>query len=268
MYYICKPTRVAIYINTERKTAVVIKQQLGCDALVNGGLFDMRSFTPNCWLRANGQTIHTENWSDWGYGWDKTAPVMDTSDNFRKYQNFISCVAVIKDRQALPLYYPSEIGGVRPRSAIGVTADGRFVICCTDNSDSMTPEQLRSRMLDLGCVSALMLDGGGSSQCITPDGTITSPRIVHNFIAVWTRPYTVAQNPQCQYNEPKHNIRWGSIGEGAKWAQWQLNRHGASLDVDGLFFGKSVAALKKFQHNNGLAWDGVCGELTREALKK
>lgn len=266
MDYICKPTRVQIYINTGQKSAAAIQAETGCDALINGGLYDMRPFTPNCWLRANGQTFHTENWTDWGYGWDKNDLILDSSANYHKYQNFITCVALAKDGQAIPLYYPPELGGARPRSAIGVTADKQIVLRCT--SDPTTPEQLRRQMLDLGCASALMLDGGGSSQCITPNGKISSPRIVHNFICIWTKPFVEVQNPQCPYKEPTALIRWGSIGQGAKWVQWHLNRHGAKLDVDGLFFWQSVEALKKFQHSRGLAWDGVCGPLTREELKK
>lgn len=266
VFYICTPTKATIYINTGRKTASAIQRELGCDALINGGLFDMRSFTPNCWLRANGQTFHTENWSDWGYGWDKNSPVMVSSDDCRKYQNFISCVAIIKDGQALPLYYPSEIGGVRPRSAIGVKADGRLVLCCTDNTDAMTPEQLRSRMLDLECVSALMLDGGGSSQCITPDGTIFSQRIVHNFIAIWTKPFVEVQNPQCPYSKPTRTLFVGCRGDDVCWTQYRLNQKGFTCDVDGAFGWGTWTAVTRFQKANALFPDGIVGEKTLKAL--
>ena len=268
MYYVCKPTKVQIYINTAMKSAAQIQRELGCDVLINGGLYDMTWYTPCCWLRADGKTLHSEGWSDWGYGWNDANPRMDTSDNIMLYQNFISCVALIKDGHMIrPLTYDAALGGERGRSAIGTRTSGEVVVwCASDGAFSLTPEQLQSEMMNLGCRDALMLDGGASSQCITPIGNIQSNRIVQNYIAMWTK----ADEPkeECPYAEPTHNVRWGSIGNGAKWVQWQLNRHGASLDVDGWFFNKSVDALKKFQHDHGLAWDGVCGPLTKEALKK
>ena len=272
MYYVCKPTKIQLYINTGRKSASAIKKELGCDVLINGGLFDMTRFTPNCWLRADGRTLHMENWSDFGFGWDTDELVLNTSDNVRNYDNFISCVCIVKDGKTVNLYNPPELGGRRGRSAIGVRADGSVIVFCTQDGTSwaMTPDMLQAEMRSLGAVNALMLDGGGSSQCIFPNGSIPSQRIVHNYIAVWTQNTQTAnpQIPACPYTEPKHNVRWGSIGEGARWVQWQLNRHGANLDVDGWFFGQSVEALRRFQHEHGLAWDGICGEKTREELRK
>lgn len=279
MYYPCRPKNIGLYINTARKTMQQIYTELTKNGrkviLLNGGLFD-GAFRPCCWLKVDGRTLHTENWSDWGYGWAHGDLTMDTSVNIAKYRNFITCLALIREGiPIVPLSYPIAMGGVRGRTAIGVTADGRTIPWCAldGSAEACTPEQLRDKMLALGCVSALMLDGGISSRGIFPNGVIPANRnrpFLHNYIALWLddEPEEPVEDPQCPYMEPKANIRWGSIGNGAKWAQWQLNRHGAKLDVDGLFFWQSVEALKKFQHSRGLAWDGVCGELTREALKK
>ena len=270
MYYICKPTKIQLYINSARKSLFAIKKELGCDVLINGGLYDMSKFIPYCWLRKDGVNLHVENWSDWGYGWDSDTLVMDTSNNEAYYRNFIACVALLRDNFAIkPLYYDSALGGRRGRTAIGVKSDSKVLVFCTKDgtADAMTPEQLQTKMQQLGCVSALMLDGGASSQCYMPTGIIQSSRIVHNYIAFWTHTAPEQSNPQCPYAEPTGNIRWGSIGSGAKWVQWQLNRHGASLDVDGLFFSRSVAALKDFQRANGLTADGICGAMTRGKLK-
>lgn len=74
----------------------------------------------------------------------------------------------------------------------------------------------------------------------------------------------VSNNP---FKEPLVTIKNGSRGDGAKWVQWELNRHGASLVVDGIFGTKSVTALKLFQERSGLVVDGLCGVKTRKALK-
>lgn len=69
---------------------------------------------------------------------------------------------------------------------------------------SMTPEELLDKMYRMGCVSAVMLDGGGSSQCVMPDGEITSSRIVQTLLAIWpvAEPATPPQNTQTTAQTP------------------------------------------------------------------
>ena len=279
MYYVCKPSKIQIYVNTGRKTTAQIKRETGCDIIINGGIYNMSSFVPYCWLKADGKLLATDHYTYFGYGWSANNMVMDSSDNIAKYQNFIACVAMLKDGKKLELIYDRAMGGKRGRTAIGVRANGDVVVYCSKdgNAYALTPEDLQKEMQTLGCTSALMLDGGLSSQCIMPNGTITTSRdggvvAIHNYILIWLdkEPEKPVANPQCPYTEPTHNIRWGSIGNGAKWVQWMLNRFYLNdvLDVDGLFFTKSVTVLKCFQKESGLAQDGVCGPLTREALKK
>lgn len=50
---------------------------------------------------------------------------------------------------------------VRPRSAVGITADGLVKLVTTD---SLSLKNLSKLMLSLGCTQAMNLDGGGSSQ--------------------------------------------------------------------------------------------------------
>ena len=58
----------------------------------------------------------------------------------------------------------------------------------------------------------------------------------------------------------------GSEGAAAKTAQKRLNKHGASLSVDGNFGESSVAALKAFQSSKGLSATGVTDPATWLAL--
>lgn len=268
MYYICNPTQIKIYVNSARKTASQIQRELGCDVLINGGLFDGK-YRPCCWLKVDGNLLHTENWSDWGFGFENSNLRMDSSVNIAKYRNFITCVSILKGGTALKLSYPAEIGGKRARTAIGIDTAGRVVAYCVPETTPLTPEELQIVMRQLGCEDALMLDGGGSSQAIMPNGKVQSSRIVHNYIALWT--HQTEQPSGCPYAEPRHNVgRWcwlASRNEN-KWVQWHLNKHGAALSVDGVFGKLSDAALRIFQRSRGLSADGICGKLTREELKK
>lgn len=62
-------------------------------------------------------------------------------------------------------------------------------------------------------------------------------------------------------------IKSGSKGDDVKKAQELLNKHGASLSVDGSFGPLTLAAVKKFQKENGLDVDGVVGPKTWAALE-
>lgn len=206
MYYTCKPSKVSIYVNSARKTMAQIKKELGCDIIINGGIYNMSTFVPYCWLKADGKLLASDHYTYFGYGWNAYNLIMDSSVNIGKYQNFIACVALRKDGQDLDLIYDTAMGGRRGRSAIGVRQDGQIVVWCTqDGAYALTPEQLQVEMKNLGCVNAVMLDGGGSCQCAMPNGTVTSSRIVHNFLCIWIAKENTAppQNTQTSAAKPQ-----------------------------------------------------------------
>lgn len=64
-------------------------------------------------------------------------------------------------------------------------------------------------MFDQGCINAICLDGGGSSQIDCDKGKITSSRKVANYICIWTN--------DCLFTEPTKLVKYNSTGEGAKW---------------------------------------------------
>lgn len=163
-----------------------------------------------------------------------------------------------------PAWQDSYVFGSRNyRIGIGQLKDGRIVIA-TD--DGVTLEQYARHAISRDFVTLVNLDGGGSRHLLYNNRLVyQSPRIPYNALAFYKEKPT--EDTSCPYAEPVSYIRWGSIGEGAKWTQWQLTRHNFPLDVDGLFFGQSVAALRAFQAENGLTADGVCGPRTIEVLK-
>lgn len=79
------------------------------------------------------------------------------------------------------------------------------------------------------------------------------------------QPVPTHKNP---YGEPAVIIKKGSVGNGAKWVQWELNEEGAGLVIDGEIGDKSVAAIKNYQDKYGLEVDGIVGKQTREVMKK
>ena len=63
-------------------------------------------------------------------------------------------------------------------------------------------------------------------------------------------------------------LKLGSKGDEVKTLQTQLNANGYSLDVDGSFGNKTLAAVKDYQQKNNLAVDGIVGNNTWGALNK
>lgn len=275
MYYTCKPTKIQIYINNKYKNSTKtpseiisqIKSETGCDVILNGGLYDISSWQPVCHLRVNNIQYSSDPYQYMGYGWDLANINYMASKDENRVKNFICCVALVENSQPISkLIYNSDIGGMRGRTAIGRKSDGTLLIYCVkdNSSEALTPEQLRTKMYELGCQDAIMLDGGKSSQCITPNGNVNGNRIVQNYICIWTS----APKIECPYQEPTFNIKLGSMGVSAKWVQWYLNANGANLTVDGIFGAASIKALKEFQTKYKIVVDGICGSITRTLLKE
>ena len=69
------------------------------------------------------------------------------------------------------------------------------------------------------------------------------------------------------YPEPTKNVRYNSRGNDARWLQYELNRHGYKLLVDGVAGNLTIGALLDFQKKHPpLDPDGICGAQTRAVL--
>lgn len=179
--------KIELYVNSNHKTMSAIKKATGADYIMNAGFFN-GNWTPVPLLKANGKMLSSTPWTDWGFGWNTNDIVM--ASDYKSYQNFITgvCLANPWDGTNMKLTYRAEVGGIRGRSAVGLTNDSLVMFCTKDGSSySMTPEKLRTEMIGLGCSKIVMFDGGGSSQAVFLNDTITSSRIVHNFFLVYLK---------------------------------------------------------------------------------
>lgn len=189
MEYSFEIRKASIYVNTDRKTLSAIKEETGCDVVINGGLYNMATFKPLCHLKVDGVTLVKDQYKYWGFGWDNTDTQLQMVNSYDDLDNYICCTAMVKDGKPTSIYYSAAQGGVRGRSAIGTLANGKVVVYCSEDGspDAMTPKELQEYCLKHGWQNAIMLDSGGSSQCITPVRTITSTRKVHNVLCFWLK---------------------------------------------------------------------------------
>lgn len=265
--------RIQIYMNNPRKTVAQIKKETGADYVLNGTLYNMSTGEAVCHLKADGKPICSPAYSVHGHDWNTPAdfgmsllPNVSLSGDVGK-RNYIGCVPLIlKGVPIVDSCINPSLNGKRGRTAIG-TKDGCLALYVSKDGSTAarTPEKLRDDLVAAGWDSASMLDGGGSSQCDFLGDKVTSSRKVAHLILVYLK------KTACPYKEPAATVKCGSVGEGAKWVQWMLNKHNPGLAVDGIFGAASKSALKAFQKSvfaDAKEWDGICGSKTREALKK
>lgn len=180
--------RIQIYINNPRKTVAQIKRATGADYILNGTLYNMKTGAVNCHLKVDGEVIASPSYKVAGYAWNTGSDIsMDVLPTCA--ENYIACTPLIVSGAKLSkLTYDPGQGGKRGRSAIGIKA-GKLALYCTRDGSSMarTPEQLRDDLFSAGWESAVMLDGGGSSQCDFAGTTVTSTRKVQHLILVYLK---------------------------------------------------------------------------------
>ena len=180
---------IRLYINTARKPLAAIRAETGADYILNGTLYDMASFLPVCHLKADGEVLCRPAYSVAGYAWDQGADIAMVTLPDAARKNYLACTPLVVDgKRVETLTYDPGQGGTRGRSALGIK-DGRLALYCTRDGGAMarTPDQLRDDLLAAGWASAVMLDGGGSSQCDFAGQRVESSRAVHDLILVYLK---------------------------------------------------------------------------------
>ena len=179
--------RIEIRVTRCQKTLSKVKAESGADYILNGGMWNADG-GPCPLLKVDGKMLADADYDSYGYGWDQGPDIQLTPS--MKSRNFISCTCLIAPWGPVdkPGYHEKGQGGTRGRSAIGLKAGELYLYCSSDgSSDARTPEGLRDELAALGWESAVMLDGGGSSQCDFDGQAIKASRKVHNWICVYTK---------------------------------------------------------------------------------
>ena len=140
-----KAKRIEIFDNSTTKYSMSkIKKLTGCDDIINGGIFTFGTLKPLCHLKVEGKVLAKDKYKYWGYAFNSASGIMDMVNDYSTYDNYICCVAMIKDGKKLAMNYNSDMGGKRGRSAIGTKADGSIMLFCSKDGSSLakTPEEL------------------------------------------------------------------------------------------------------------------------------
>ncbi len=170
----------------------------GCRVhVINGSIYNPSTQKAYCHLRADGYTWAEDPYTYAGYAWDSGADITMTSVPAAGKRSHIACVKLIREGKADPKpNYQSDMGGKRGRTAMAIKDGCLLLYVSRDGSkQAATPEALRDELAALGCESAIMLDGGGSSQCDMDGQTIKSSRNVHHYIVVCEHADAEGENP-------------------------------------------------------------------------
>ena len=175
--------RIEIKVTSCKKSLSQVKSETGASHVLNGGMWNADG-SPCPLLKVDGKNLSSFPWSAYGYSWN-TGPDIQMS-LLHTQRNFIAVTPLIVNGAPIEkLSYAYAQGGKRGRSAMGICNGALCLYCTSDgSSDAKTPEQLRDELHTLGWDSAIMLDGGGSSQCDFNGQQIKASRKVHNWICV------------------------------------------------------------------------------------
>ena len=179
--------RIELRVTNCRKTLSQVKAETKAHYVLNGGMWNPDGSACPL-LKVGGVMRSGTPWRAVGYAWDKGPDIHMTSE-YEGAANFIAVTALISSGKPVDKpSYGSAQGGKRGRSAIGLRGGSLALYCSGDGTrDAATPETLRDELAGLGWASAVMLDGGGSSQCDFGGERITASRKVHNWICVYLK---------------------------------------------------------------------------------
>lgn len=173
----------------KREHLTAVKSRTGADIVINGPIFDMYTYEIEQSFVCNGvERGHADGLR--GFRFDGGEARIAWSGVGA--QNFISEFGLLVVGGAVHCSVPASAHVRRGRTALGVTiADELVIYVVTDDEKyaaRKTGKQLAEKMKALGCVQAINLDGGGSSQVADHTGAYHTGRYVPGFICIWLKP--------------------------------------------------------------------------------
>lgn len=177
-------TKIKVYYNENaKKTMKQIRNELGCQYVINTTLFNMSTLKPTGYLTVN-NVVYGATANPYGFA-VKDKNIIFSYGNNVKYPDFTGCYHVlIRDGEIKITSAESAKYGYTSRSCVGLKANGDIVFLCDQSKRSLMG--VAEDMLNTGCVTALNYDGGGSSQAYCDGQKLLSTRKVVAYLCVWT----------------------------------------------------------------------------------
>ncbi len=140
---------------------------------VNSNFYNMSTGEPSGVFVMN-STVYKEGGSAFFAILNNGTAVIGNVDDYARYKGNIAeavggSTVLVKDGVSL---FPNPDNSYAPRTAVGITADGKVVVMVIDGRQSPYSaganfNEIAQIMIDAGCVDAINLDGGGSSTFVS-----------------------------------------------------------------------------------------------------
>lgn len=155
---------------TEQAQAAEDSRKINVVGAVNGDFFDMSNGKPLGVLVMNGTVIQESNRPCFYIDADGNPHIASNSSTLPEgvKEAVSGWQILVQDGKALTF----NDATTNPRTAVGIRADNTVVFYMVDGrqaplSVGMTSDEMAQTMVDLGCVEAMHLDGGGSATFAT-----------------------------------------------------------------------------------------------------
>ncbi len=195
-----------------RETVTVLAKRYGANAAVNGGFFSELTGKPSGILKIShhwyGTPVKPRGAIGWSFGGQRVLidrvltncqlkdcpdndaievipasnPPYTTSEEWKELEHIVGGTPVlIKNGNVIEDFSPEKtivsfLINRHPRTAVGIKENGEWVFVVVDGRIygflGMTMKELAALMLELDCVEALNLDGGGSSTMVIEGSVI------------------------------------------------------------------------------------------------
>lgn len=154
------------------------------DLFLNAELFDFKTRKAASDIVVDGKVHRMKE--GYGFAFPNNKDVVFSYNNNVNASDYIGAYPVLVKNGVKEKSEPAGIGGVRGRTALGLS-DSAFYVTIIPDKQGVSLSTLRNNLIALGVKNAINLDGGGSSQGYTPDGLIYTGRKVRGFIAIWVK---------------------------------------------------------------------------------
>ena len=217
--------KVGIWSNQKaRATMATIYSQLQAKYpgkevyIINGGFFDMNSFKAIFDLKADNVT-YSEQFTMAYMGMNTNKIQFDYGRaNGAKYTDLVSAYPILIEKGKKSPNFEKLDNAQRGRSMLGYNNTHLIISCIADVADTsdFSMEEELNFMLSQGCIYAINLDGGGSSQCNFNGAKITSSRKVNNFVYAIVTPEVAKETVTTTTSYSVGSVI--KLKNGAKWS--------------------------------------------------
>lgn len=155
-----------------------------------------------------------------------------------------------------------KIGGsATSKHCLGLAAD----IICKRSGKTVPSKEVCCAAQKLGFSGIAYITGSATHVDVRESGRFWADESKQNKPVKDFYLYFGYPNP---YTCPLVTVKRGAKGDGVKWVQFQLNRAGFEVAIDGSCGAKTEQAIMRFQKAKGLTQDGKVGRITKAALKR